>query len=342
MSKRKGLPKSKPLGPAPEARGVDIVRDYCSRFPDAPSKTLARQIYRDYPDYFSSLDICYKAVRRVFGVAGADSCKRDKRLHRPPRPPGYIPKPERGLDWTPTKLGDGATLVISDIHFPYHAEKPLRVALAKGKEVGVDNILLNGDILDNHQISRHGKRPDEARYATELQMAQMFFDHLREEFPKARIMFKLGNHEERLESFICERAKMWWGLPALDWSNLLNLGDFGIELLPEKSPIMAGELAIFHGHELPRGMTDPVNPARGLFLRCLEHTMAGHWHKSSQHSESTQSGHIITTFSVACLCTLRPRWLPVNKWCHGFAVVDHKRKEFSVDNYRVVNGKAYS
>lgn len=339
---KKDLPKSKPLGEAPDLRAIDIVKDYCSRHPDAPSKTLARLIYREYPAYFKSLDSCYYSVRRVFGVAGKSSRKYgDKENNRAPRPPGYIPKAEKDLLWIETYLDSGNSLILSDIHFPFHHEKSIRAAVDIGKKMDVDNIILNGDILDCHHLSRFSKRPDVGRYNKEIEVAQMFFDYLREQFPKARIIFKEGNHEERLETYLATKAKEFWGMSALDWSNLLKLNEFGIEMSPTKCPIYAGELAIFHGHELPRGISDPVNPARGLFLRCLEHTMAGHWHKSSQHSDTTASGHVISTFSTGCMCSLRPRWLPVNKWQNGFATIEHKKKEFSVDNYRVVGGKPY-
>jgi hypothetical protein len=67
--------------------------------------------------------------------------------------------------------------------------------------------------------------------------------------------------------------------------------------------------------------------------------MQGHNHQTSEHTESNMNGEITTTFSLGCLCELHPAYLPINKWNHGFALVDIDGKEFHVRNYRIHKGK---
>ena len=38
--------------------------------------------------------------------------------------------------------------------------------------------------------------------------------------------------------------------------------------------------AVFHGHELPKDLTNAVNPARGAFLRMTDTVLIGHHHRS--------------------------------------------------------------
>jgi hypothetical protein len=39
------------------------------------------------------------------------------------------------------------------------------------------------------------------------------------------------------------------------------------------------------------------------------------------------------------LSELHPAYLPINKWNHGFAVVDIHGEDFDVQNKRIWNGK---
>ena len=101
----------------------------------------------------------------------------------------------------------------------------------------------------------------------------------------------------------------------------------------------AGDLNIIHGHEFGGSVFSPVNIARGLFLRGKVSAMQGHNHQSSEHSESNMNGELTTTWSLGCLCELHPAYLPINKWNHGFAIVDIDGQNFEVRNKRIHKGK---
>jgi hypothetical protein len=50
------------------------------------------------------------------------------------------------------------------------------------------------------------------------------------------------------------------------------------------------------------------------------------------------NGDITTTWSLGCLCELHPAYLPINKWNHGFAIVDVDGNNFHVRNKRIHKG----
>lgn len=77
-------------------------------------------------------------------------------------------------------------------------------------------------------------------------------------------------------------------------------------------------------------------------MRAKANVLCGHNHQTSEHSEPSMEGKIVTTWSTGALCNLRPSYMPFNKWNHGFAVV-HVFNDggFNVDNIRVMDGKIY-
>jgi hypothetical protein len=95
-----------------------------------------------------------------------------------------------------------------------------------------------------------------------------------------------------------------------------------------------------HGHEYVGGISAPVNPARGLFLKAKVSTFQGHNHQTSEHTEPTLTGKMVTTWSLGCLSELHPAFMPLNKWNHGVAV-QHNRGEnqYHLENRRIYKGE---
>ena len=235
--------------------------------------------------------------------------------------------------------GPGRWLILNDAHFPYHDVPTLSVALEKAKKDRVTGFLLNGDLLDCHWISRHNKEPSAPRYCEEIAVGNQFLDYLKYRFPKTRIVFKAGNHEERLRVYIIQNAEALFGLEAVTLPSLLELRRRGIEWVEDKRVIRLGKLNAIHGHEYPGGIQSPVNPARGLFLRAKASSIAGHHHQTSEHFEPDIKGTPHGAWSIGCACDLNPKYAPLNRWNHGFAIVElDSRGDFAVRNFRVIDG----
>lgn len=333
--------------PSPkESPATQYLRELVKRFPDAQALTLAKRAYRERPESWRDVEACRTQVRKILGVQGKYSRKNaaDKSLHREPRPAGYIPTPSKRFIWHGPFVIDEPhrTLILSDLQIPFHDVEAVETAIAYGKKRNPTLILLNGDIADHHKFSKFEQDPGERRFKRERRDVIAFLRHLRDQFPKARIILKKGNHEERYERYMAIKCVELLGVPHFRWERVFKLKRLGIELVEHKRPIRLGKLNILHGHEYTFNISSPVNPARGIYMRAKTHCLAGHFHQTSQHSENDLNGNVISCWSTGSLCNLHPQWLPLNKWNHGFAWVEtEKDGAFRVDNLRIVNGKVY-
>ena len=192
--------------------------------------------------------------------------------------------------------------------------------------------------MDFYGLSRFMKDPRKRSVAHELQALNEFLDVLQQFGVK--IIYKLGNHDERYEHFLMHKAPELLGIPEFKFENLLKAGERGMDVVGEKRVIKANKLNIIHGHEYP-SVFSPVNIARGLYMKGKVSAMQGHNHQVSEHTETDMNGEIVTTWSLGCLCELNPAYAPLNRWSHGFSLVDlsDNGKDFEVRNYRIYKGK---
>lgn len=230
--------------------------------------------------------------------------------------------------------GPGRWLVLGDLHIPYHDRRTVLEAVSEAERTGCTGVLLNGDVLDCYQISTHYREPDKPRFVEEIAKGKQFLEWLRSRLPRARLVYKEGNHDARVRRYIAERTPELFGLEGFDLPGILGLKDRGVEWVGDKRPVHLGRLPVFHGHELQGG--GGVNPARWLFLRIVSTGMIGHLHRTSDHNEPGYDGRLHGTWSVGCACDLKPAYNPVNKWNHGYAVVDLTRDSFVVTNRRIL------
>ena len=232
----------------------------------------------------------------------------------------------------------GHWLVLGDVHIPYHDRATVEAAVKQAKRDGAVGVVLNGDIVDSHEISSHDKDPSAPRYVNEIERATAFMRWLRAELPKVEIVFKEGNHEERLDRYILGRAPALFGLEFVNLRSLLHFADLGVTEVRDKRVIKAGKLHIVHGHEYRGG--GGVNPARWLYLRARSVSMCGHFHRVSEHHERDIADKVEASWSVGCACDLKPMYSPLNNWGNGFAMVEVAADaNFTVRNMRVMGGK---
>ena len=331
---------------------MQIVRAACARFAELPSKTLARVVYKENRALFPSLDSCWQSVRHCRGNQGnrKRQTSLDKSLHRPNSTEPFVWKfpTSHAPSYAPFFLDAKRTLILSDLHIPFHDSKAIHAAIDFAAARNPDCILLNGDVCDFFSLSRFDKNPTESSIKRELELTRQFLGWLRQKFPKARIIYKLGNHDEWLDKYLLRKCPELFGLAALTLENLVT-GIFkdsnlqpvhGVEFIDDQQKIKAGHLTIWHGHEIGKGsIAPPVNPARGLFMRTMDCGLMGHLHKGSSHEETSSKGKLIATWSTGCLCGLWPRYARVNKWNHGAAWLELDRQNFSITPIRILGGE---
>jgi predicted phosphodiesterase len=325
---------------------TEMARRLCLENPDHPARGLARRLVKEANGAIT-LEQARLRISRQFGTQGTKHRKTVKAAApRAPRQAGveYKMPPTMAEPWTPHVLGvTGRIGILSDVHVPYHDERAVRVAVDHLLEVGIDALVLNGDIADFYAISRWIKDPRQRDFAGELEACRDFIGWIREQFPDIPMVYKAGNHEERFQIFI------WQHAPELSKDRLtslqawLHLDEHDITLIEEKRPIMLGKLPVLHGHEKGTGISAPVNQARGAFMRLHHTVLEGHGHRTSVHCEPDMFHSETTCWSTGCLCDLAPDYARLNKWNHGFAIATvHAGGEFDVANLRIADGKVRS
>jgi predicted phosphodiesterase len=306
---------------------------------EMPTLKAARILYtennltfKDVEDARGSLRIIEgKGPKHIKAVEGAPLEPRSKNPYK-------LPESDED-DFLPFKItGHKRIAVFSDIHVPYHSISCITAALNFCKKEKPDALLLNGDTIDCHRLSRFIKDPKKRNFKLELDTFKKLFEIFEKEL-KCKIYFKVGNHEERYEHFLYEKAGELVGIEEFTFENIIKARARGIEIISDKRPMQIGGLWGIHGHEYIGGISAPVNPARGLFLKSKVSCFQGHNHQSSEHTEPTLSGKMVTTWSLGCMSELHPQYMPLNKWNHGFGMIDVDKENFEFRNKRIFNGK---
>ncbi len=298
-------------------------------------KKLSEILTKRHPDIFKTSERARATIRSVTGANGEQCLKNYKQVEWK----GFnLPEPEKD-DFSRVIINSKRIGILSDIHFPYYDRVALNAAIESLIKFNPDTIILNGDIIDLYHLSNFEKDPKKRSFQYELDILKNFFIQLRELFQKQRIIFKLGNHEERYERYILNRVPEFLDLKILDFETLISAKNYGIEIVKNKRVIKAGKLNIIHGHELKSGIISPVNIARGFFLKTKSSTIGGHHHRTSEHIEQNLNEEIIGCFSTGCLCDLTPAFMPINSWNHGFAMVEMNGEDFHVRNMKIIHGK---
>jgi len=328
----------------------DIARELRKKHPDMPSLKLARIMFGKNKLRFKDVEDARYILRYIEGKGGGINEKilGDKaefiKLEARPYNPYNIPESYKE-DRVPYSLPLGCNniLLISDLHIPYHDINAITIALDYGKKNDVNTIFINGDLIDNAQVSRFEKDMNKRSPKQEFDATKQFLVSLRSAFPNVHIYWLKGNHCVRWEKFLAQKVSEIWDDPYFHLEQRLRLHEEKITILDDKVLVKAGKLSITHGHHIFKGVFAPVSPARGAFLRAKQSLIVGHLHRASHHPESTLDGDIISCWSTGCLCELRPNYSPlVSNSQHGFAhILVAKDKSYTVKNYQIIKGQIH-
>jgi predicted phosphodiesterase len=320
----------------------ELVQAVCQEYPDAANRTLAKVLMQRAPLRFKTLERARSAIRNFRGNNGGRHRKWAERRgsSRPGRKPGEMPKlPESSYKSPePFELDARKVLVLSDLHLEFQANVAVEAALRHGDEFKPDTILLNGDLLDFYQLSRFDKDPTMPKVSSELEAGRLFWNHVRARFPRAKLIYKLGNHDTRFTTYIFQAAPLLADIPGIrdGWEVPCGVRANKVTVVDDKRVVMAGNLPIYHGHELGSSTFSPVNPARGAFMKTNHTVMVSHSHQTSGHSHPNMFHDETFCWSIGALCNLSPRYAVTNKWNWGFATVTiGKSGDFNVNNLRI-------
>jgi predicted phosphodiesterase len=324
---------------------ADIARQFRNDYGmEMPTLKLARIMYEANKLTFKDVEDARKSLRRIEGKSG----KSDRTMALPehamsdPRPynPYSLPASEETTFEPFIIKGHKKVGILADIHCPYHNIEALTSAISYLKDQKIDALLLNGDSIDCHRLSRFIKDPKKRNFKLELDTFKALIEVLEKEL-NCQIYFKSGNHEKRYEHFLYEKAGELVGIEEFEFANIIKARAKGIIMIGDKTVMKLNSLNGIHGHEYIGGISAPVNVARGLYLRGKVSAFQGHNHATSEHSETDMNGKVVTTWSIACLSELHPDYMVLNKWNHGFAMVelDPNGEDYQFTNKRIYKGK---
>ena len=344
---------NKPLTHKLNMKNKEIILKYVENIDgDFSNRTLARKIVSEnkglYPDQsLKEIDSVRSSIRYIRGAIGnqrrsgaileyvRDEMKPSDYMAQfidkgdsTAEPVWYLPKEYRKV------------LLLSDLHTPYHFLPAVDAALNYGFKEGIDCIYLNGDIIDFAKISRWSKDPKMPSVQVEVDLVRSLLEGLCG--LGVDVVYKMGNHEDRWNRYLLDNAPELHDLNALQLKEVLGLNELDIELVESRQRAKFGKLNVIHGHEFGQSFFNPVNPARGLFLRAKSSTIAGHNHQTSSHHENDLNNKATACFSTGCLCDLQPDYRPYafTKWNHGAAIIEvDEDGSFDVDNFRIIDGK---
>lgn len=320
----------------------EIAKQFILKHPEMPTRAAAENLLKLEPLFFSSFERARQTVKALRGVGLGKRNASFKKIQDTPKP--SVPESSEH-EWIPFQLGAenrDKVALLSDIHVPYHNRMAVELAITEAVHRKANIVLLNGDTMDAHELSRFEKDPRERCFREELPLVKQLLEYIRHKLPKARIIWKDGNHDERLYLYLRRNAPAVLGLDCFEAPAVLGFDKYGVEYVTGKRPIICGKLNILHGHEYPASSLGQVNPARGLFLRAGACTIEGHFHQTSEHSQPTLEGKNVSCWSTGCLAELHPPYMPLNKWNHGFAMIEMgKDGNFKVRNHKIINGEVY-
>ena len=208
----------------------EVVKQYLEKYNDLPTLSLAKLICKENSELFNDVEQCRGMVRYYRGAKGEQSYERlsDRRFLRDIKHENYNPfnlpiSDEKEFEPFILPKSANKILILSDVHLPYHSIEALTAAIEYGQEREINTILLNGDILDFHQLSNFIKDPRKRHWLDEKAAMFAFLDAIQNAFPNASIYYKLGNHEERFEMYMKIKAPELYGDTAFELDTYFSI-----------------------------------------------------------------------------------------------------------------------
>lgn len=324
--------------------GHKLAKELCEKFPSATTMGLAKKLYKEHPKHFTSLESTRDMIRYLRGEHGQKRGQKTKaagKLVQTTKKQRLSIPDSSFKPILPYKLTvKGSGLLLADSHIPYHDVDAVEMALEEAiQKKHTDFVILLGDFIDHYSLSSWEKDPEERRFKEERAAAIDMLKELKRIF--TTVIYKGGNHEKRYERYMRMKAPELIGIEELEFDKIMQLDKLGITWVDWNRVIYVGDhLTLLHGHEYPRGLTSPVNPARGMFLKASACTVSAHQHQASTNNKPTIRGKLISNWSLGCTCGLTPEYSPLNNWNNGWAFLKTNGKDFEIENRKLINGQS--
>lgn len=135
-------------------------------------------------------------------------------------------------------------LFVPDTHAPYHDKKAFALMLKAARKFKPDVVVVQGDFADFYAVSGHDKDPRRAQNLDyEVGVVKERLRELTALNPERKI-YVCGNHEDRLERYLIQRAPALFGTVKVP--EVLGLRESFWEFVPYKRSLKLGKLNLTH------------------------------------------------------------------------------------------------
>lgn len=312
--------------------GIKHKKSYSKRF-------IATVLHSEHPDIFKDSEEARSIARMVTGAKGGDKFSTNEQLTRDF---ALLEMPVMECELKPYQVGlqYKKALVLNDIHSRFHDREAVETAINNGAKNGCDVVIINGDLLDFYQFSRFDKNPNILQhFYSEREWVQDFLLLLQKTFGK--VIYKKGNHDIRRELHLQRKAMDMPEIQGLeDISEYVFFDNSTVDVVEDYNIIEFGRLNIIHGHEYQGG--GGIHVAYNRLNKSFDNVLSAHSHITQSSMKKNINGKFYGSWTVGCLCSLSPRYVPKNNWNHGFALVEKAESgEFEVINRMIVDGKLF-
>ena len=169
-------------------------------------------------------------------------------------------------------------LIIPDVHAPYEDKRAFNMMLGIAQQEKIKNVCILGDFADFYAVSSHGRAANqESMLKKEITEVNKRLREI-ESICDGKKIFLSGNHENRLERFINNKAPELFGL--VDIPELLQLNKWEYHSYRPTQLAQIGNSKLYARHTPLAGGT---LPAHGSVVKAGCSVIFGHIHRD-QHS----------------------------------------------------------
>jgi len=231
----------------------------------------------------------------------------------------------------------GKMAVLQDTHNPFQDQRVLREVELFLAEEQPDMVLYPGDMGDFYQISKFDKNPKRAdKLQEDLNSTASLFKRQRALLPNARMIFELGNHEDRLRRFLWSGSPALASLDCLTVEGLYKLKDSEVECVDYEEGVLINKILMVSHGDLLRAHS--AYTAKGMSDKHGGSGIHGHSHRLGSYYKRNRFG-IYGWWENGCLCDLNPDWIQNPNWQQGFSLVHFSKDRFWVEQMQIINRK---
>lgn len=162
------------------------------------------------------------------------------------------------------------------------------------QDIGVNRIIINGDLLDFYSVNMHGPKHPTVMESLESELfaGYEFLQDIRKRFPNVEIIYNFGNHENRLDRWILKNCRSLFNIVTV--AKQLHLDSLDIDYREYNRRYQLEKTNLFIQHSPP---SYSVNAAMTSLTKKLDiSTIYGCTHRSQKVSLTGGSGSVHSTW----------------------------------------------